>query len=549
VQKKNGKDDEAAGARPPAARTVLGVGLPPVPEKKAPRSAGAAGVDELSGSLLVDEPSSEAPTAQKPRPNIPPKSETAPRPNVPQRSETATLPSEQRPPVIAAPATVAPPLPDVHPPPLTPAPPPRVRASDSSRAEPRKPLLPIIALAGLLAGIGLVTLVVRATRSHGGSTSTTSSPSAATSSSASLETAAERLAPVASQTEAPAPSTRAASPVLTECAVAGDPKVVAPRAIVAAGIEVRAFGKDVALGFAPNDHQAMLVRLDPATLAVSQSTVSHSMLSIRRVTPVPGRTGKLDLAIDVDRNGDPLQGRRTLPLDPPVQVGVSDSHLAWAPFGRDVQESLWRLEGEGPVEALRGARSESNLAMVAIAFRRGGAVWLGAAEGSNALAPKGDLSRVNGLGPMVGSPAIAVNEGIAIAAWADRPSPDDPWQLRWTRFKPGEAAGEPRAFKPPPGGKGEEAMSPGLAVVPDGRFLLVWTEGPASAHAVRAVTLSADGTASGKAIAISADGVNAGQGQAALTASGRGLVAFLQSSTSGDTSGFHVAVTPIVCSP
>jgi hypothetical protein len=538
VQKKNGKNDGAAGARPPAARTVLGVGLPPVPEKKAPRGAGAAGVDELSGSLLVDEPSSEAPTAQKPRPNVPPK------------SETATLPSEQRPPVIAAPpATVAPPLPDVHPPPLTPAPPPRVRAGDSSRAEPRKPLLPIIALAGLLAGIGLVMLVVRATRSHGGATSTTSSPSAATSSSASLETAAQRLAPVASQTEAPAPSTGATSPVVTECAVAGDPQLIAPRAIVAAGIEVRAFGKDVALGFAPNEHQAMLVRLDPATLAVSQSTVAHSTHSIRRVTPIPGRTGKLDLAIDVDRNGDPLQGRRTMPLDPPVQVGVADSQLVWAPLDRGVQGSLWRLEGEGPVEALRGARSESNLAMVAIAFRRAGAVWLGTAERSNTLAPKGQLSRVNGLGPMVGSPAIAVNEGIAIAAWADRPSPDDPWQLRLTRFKAGEAADEPRAFKPPPGGKGEEAMSPALAVVPGGRFLLVWTEGPTSAHAVRAVTLSADGTATGKAIAISADGVNAGQGQAALTASGRGLVAFLQSSTSGDTSAFHVAAAPIVCSP
>jgi hypothetical protein len=87
-------------------------------------------------------------------------------------------------------------------------------------------------------------------------------------------------------------------------------------------------------------------------------------------------------------------------------------------------------------------------------------------------------------------------------------------------------------------------MSPSLAVLPDQRFLLVWTEGLPSDHEVRALTLSVDGNAVGAPLNISDKGVNAGQGQAAVTTSGRGVVAFLESFGGG----FRVAVTPIACS-
>jgi len=96
---------------------------------------------------------------------------------------------------------------------------------------------------------------------------------------------------------------------------------------------------------------------------------------------------------------------------------------------------------------------------------------------------------------------------------------------------------------PPPGGQGGQAMSPGLAAVPGGRFLLVWTEGPMSFHHVRALTLSSDGDPVGRPLAISADGANAGQGQAAVSPAGTGIVAFLESTEDG----FRVAAAPIAC--
>jgi hypothetical protein len=111
------------------------------------------------------------------------------------------------------------------------------------------------------------------------------------------------------------------------------------------------------------------------------------------------------------------------------------------------------------------------------------------------------------------------------------------------RFAAGESPGTPAVFTPPPGGKGDQAMSPSVAPIPGGRFLLVWTEGPPSAHDVRALTLSSDGNPVGAPLTLSSQDANAGQGQAAVTAQGSGAVAFLQS---GGT-GFEVVATPITC--
>ena len=87
-------------------------------------------------------------------------------------------------------------------------------------------------------------------------------------------------------------------------------------------------------------------------------------------------------------------------------------------------------------------------------------------------------------------------------------------------------------------------MSPSLTALPGGRFLLVWTEGPASGHDVRALTLGPDGTAVGAPLVISNPGVNAGQGQAAVTATGPGIVAFLPNQAA---MAFRVVASLIAC--
>jgi hypothetical protein len=310
-----------------------------------------------------------------------------------------------------------------------------------------------------------------------------------------------------------------------------------------AGVEVVRVGDDLALGFAPSDHEAIGVRLDGSSLAATSTVRAHSREVVRRVTPLANGRGALMVVAETDGRDDRLQGRRTVFADPAVQLGASDGHLAWAPVGGAPAGALWPLDEGGDVESLRGAAESVGERTVAVAFRRGGAVWTGVVTGASELAPRGALARIDGLGTAVGSPAIALSGGSVMLAWSDRPSSEDPWRLRWTRFEAGSAPAAPETFAPPAGGKGQQTMSPSLTALPGNRFLLVWTEGPASGHDVRALTLGPDGKPVGAALVLSNPGVNAGQAQAAVTRQGQGVVAFLE--TGGN--GYQVVATPIAC--
>jgi hypothetical protein len=217
--------------------------------------------------------------------------------------------------------------------------------------------------------------------------------------------------------------------------------------------------------------------------------------------------------------------------------------VVWTKVGGPVAGKLWSIDGD--VDALRGvADAMREDRTLGLALRSSGAVWVGTAAGSSALAAKGELSRIVGLGTGVGSPAIAINDGAVFVAWADRSASTDPWRLRWVRFGAGDPPGEAHAFVPPAGGGGDSVMSPGVAPLPGGRFLLVWTEGPAKQRAVRALTLAADGSPVGPPLAVSNAGINAGQGQAAVLPDGHGVIAFLESTDGG---GFQVMGASVSC--
>lgn len=395
--------------------------------------------------------------------------------------------------------------------------------------------LPAVAVAGLVVGIGLVGLIVSAAR---GGARASESPSPSSSASGSLAASA-RPGP---SPAAPAPA--AAVTALPACTVVGPPHVIGPNATVAAGVEVVRAADDLAIGFAPSEHEAMAVRVDPASVSAISSARATSRDAVKRVTPTVSTKGALSLVVDADRKSDRLQGRRTVLASPAVQVGAVDGHIAWSRLGGPPAGQLWPFDTGDPIDALRGAVENTGSQTIAVAFRKSGSVWLGTLDDSgSSLAVRGDLSHVDGLGTAVGSPVVAISDGIVLAAWSDRPSSDSPWKLRWVRFQVGQPAGAANAFAPPAGGRGEQTMSPGLAGLPGGRFLLVWTEGPQSGHDVRALTLGPDGAPIGGPLTISTPGVNAGQGQAAVTESGAGVVAFLQ--TGG--SGFEVVATPVSC--
>jgi hypothetical protein len=402
--------------------------------------------------------------------------------------------------------------------------------------------LPAVAVAGLVVGIGLVGLLVSVLRSATHAADQDSPTAASARASATTSSRAAPTVTSAPVTSAPAPGPGPASP-LAPCTVSGTTHVLGPSATVAAGVEATVSGNDIALGFAPDDHSAMAIRVDSSQLTVASSARAKSRDAIRRVTPLLTK-GALSLVVDTDHKGDKLQGRRAVRATPPVQIGAtSDGQLSWAKIGGGPAGQLWSLGGNATIDAVRGTVDGSGDPTIAVALRSGGAVWTGTIGGTGGLAPVGPLSHIDGLGTTIGSPAIAISSSMVMVAWADRASNDAPWRLRWTHFAAGSAPDAPADFVPPDGGKGEPFMSPALATVPGGRFLLVWTEGPASGHVVRAQTLSLDGTRLGPPLELSSDGANAGQAQAAISDSGNGVVAFLQSSGKG----FEVAATTIHC--
>jgi hypothetical protein len=420
----------------------------------------------------------------------------------------------------------------------------RVREALSLRAFPKGPaFLSIVAGAGLCVGILLAVLIAHAVRK---------------SSAQAVAGPANETAPSLAETRSPASSKEAALPTdktaaLTEtpsadissaCTLAGLTRTVAPRALMGPGIDVRTEGGDVAVGYATAMDKAAAVRLDPASLSTTATATTSSRRAIVHVATRLTHAGGLGLVVDTDGHEDNVHAQRTVLNEPFIQLAVSDETLV---YSRDMDGrrtgKLWPLSGTGEVDAIQAAMGDWNGSpRIAIVFRQGNRVGFGLADAGDPIVPLGDLHYFDSLDAGMGAPAVGVGSGEALIGWADRPATDAPWSLRLVRMHD-ETLDQPWTFAPPGALKDESAMSPTIASLPGKRFLVAWTEGPSANHRVRAATLSARGEILGASLDISEPGLNCGAPRLAVTPSGRGVVAFLESS--GNT--FAVAATAVSC--
>lgn len=509
----------------PSLPTQLGIAPPPAPLAAAPpppAAPGAGSVEELSASMLVESNSTSDLAAPEPGAGgLPPPTDPTVNGSADVDAGVAGLP--RRPGLSLI-------LDDI---------------AEIRRGRPPKNKL----LVGVLGVVALSVLILLVA----GIVAVASGPSSGAQTAASASASAAPPAPPSETAEAtstpapapipPPPPPAATGAALGDCSAAGDARTIAPRAVIASGIEARALGDELALGFAASARDAVAMSLDPSSLAAV--TTVHAKPAggdARRVTPMLAG-GKLVAVPDVDRKGDRLGSRRVVAASTLVDVGVADGDVVWAPHGKDSFAKLFSVEGEGAIEALR-AVALADRDGIALTFRRGNAVHLGVAKGGSVLEPEGELSRIEGLG-QVGSPALAASGDAVIAAWADRSGADEDWAVRWTKITVGRSTDEATPFTIPDGGLGGQAMSPSLASLGGGRFLLAWTEGPVSNHQVRAITIGADGSPSGAPISVSAPGINAGQPAAAVGPDGRGTIAFL--AARGKSLEVHAA--PITCPP
>jgi hypothetical protein len=122
------------------------------------------------------------------------------------------------------------------------------------------------------------------------------------------------------------------------------------------------------------------------------------------------------------------------------------------------------------------------------------------------------MPQVVGSGGVVGKPSSGWNGREVAVIFADRPAGSARWEIRVGHAPFGKLPASTEVIPLPEGGPGGDAFAPDIAGLADGRWVLIWTEGPPGSRAMRAQTLGSDFKPVGDPIALSPPAGNFGQG-------------------------------------
>jgi hypothetical protein len=364
--------------------------------------------------------------------------------------------------------------------------PPTELASTQTRELPRRYAVALFALS-ILAGLLAVTVIYLLVGSSSGSEPT---------SIAAAQSAAVASAPEPEKSGPPCELVSAAERLSTS--VVGS---IPPFLAVAPSTP------HVAVGFAesPTTASGLVFELPGLqTQRMFTQTVKDKLLG---VVPVFSKN-EFGFAVDVEKPA--LRSQRTIDGPAPFAIGLDASGIV-RQSGDSAPEVIWP-------DAIQDRITEMRVASVAkdahaVTFRRGGQSgsvlfgWLNA-EGRK----QSELLPVATDGGLSGTPTVAQNGKAVLLSYAWRPNTDVYWSVRLATATVGALPDKPAPFHIPPGGPGAEAISPAATGLPDGRWLLQWTEGSSGARQVRAQVLNADLSPQSKAFTLSRPDQNAGQG-------------------------------------
>lgn len=260
-----------------------------------------------------------------------------------------------------------------------------------------------------------------------------------------------------------------------------------------------------AIGFADHPKGGLGIVVDPSSLLVGHVFRGESTAELLGVVPVAG-PGRLDFIVSSGELG--LDVARAVDGPSPFILGYADTNLVRA--SGPARDIIWD-------KVAAQAITDPRVATVpglghAVAFRsdgQGGRVrygWL-TPDGKK----KSELWTVEVEGS-VGTPAVAAGPKSALIAFAVKSKEETAWHIELVRAESGAPPERSVRFSLPEGGPGSEAMSPAPEALPDGRWLLQWTEGPAGQRDVRVQTLSQQLEPIGPAVTASPKNANAGQG-------------------------------------
>ena len=289
------------------------------------------------------------------------------------------------------------------------------------------------------------------------------------------------------------------------CWVTRQPVMWAPKASKTIPFEVTATtSAALAIGYARDASGAMGIVVSPSTGEVKAAFAKTSEADLDRVSP--SATGEFHLVTAAKEGGI----ASIIPVDakPPFVIGVQAGSIVTADSEGAKATPLWPLAGAEAPSAARVQTAEGS--GYGLVFRRDGAIWSGWIGLDRK--PVGDLVKVAGSGGQVGKPNIGWNHRELALIFADKPAGSDHYEIRVAHAKTGSIPATTTVIPLPKGGPGGDAFAPDIAGLPDGRWVMVWTEGASGSRAIRAQTLEASFTPLGDPIALSPPAGNFGQG-------------------------------------
>jgi len=266
---------------------------------------------------------------------------------------------------------------------------------------------------------------------------------------------------------------------------------------------------NVSIGYAKSSDEAVGIEITPSSGLVNEGFVDKISGEIDRVAPTGIDKGYF---VATKESSGPLKSVVQVPATAPFFLGVAEGSLATADGVDAAAQPLWPISGSDPLDAARVIITNDK--GYAVSFRRDGAV-MGGFIGPDRK-PVGELVKVVGSGGQVGKPMSGWNGREVAILFADRADEQSPWKIRLGHAPVGTIPATTEVIELPAGGPGGDAFAPGIAGLPDGRWVLIWTEGSSGARAVRVQTLGPDFVPVGDPIALSPPAGNFGQGMAAV---------------------------------
>ena len=322
----------------------------------------------------------------------------------------------------------------------------------------------------------------------------------------------------------PALARAAIPPPPKACWVTRQPVMWAPKASKSIPFEVTATTEGaLAIGYARDANEAVGIVVSPSTGEVKAKFAKQSEEEIDRVTP----SSSAEFRLVTSAKEGAVSSVIPVAAATPFVVGVHNGSLVTADREGSATSPLWPLAGSEAPSAARVQIADSS--GYALVFRREGAIWSGWIGPDRA--PVGELVKVAGSGGQVGKPNIGWNHRELALIFADKPAGSDHYEIRVAHAKTGSIPSVTSVIPLPRGGPGGDAFAPDIAGLPDGRWVMVWTEGAAGSRAIRAQTFDHDFTPLGDPIALSPPAGNFGQGMLGVV-SGYAAAVFLSKGAS-----------------